>query len=254
MRWRLRSLFLALMAFGVGWIYLLNYVRPGRTLDHYTLSIHAATLGGALLVGLLLDAGAGYYLRPFFRAWNRLQACEALPQAAAEDAARLAMRFPEQSAILLTALSAVMTPLHRMVQYRDNLAVFLLPSAERTLLYSSMARDMMLALLLGLLLLTFSRRVLRPAVAAFGLRQIPDAHRFPIGARLALLTSSARFRPICPAHVQPGGGLDRHLRLRLDRRRALPVRAAQRRPHGAMSTSSASRAVRLTIWGLASTD
>lgn len=77
--------------------------------------------------------------------------------------------------------------LHRAVLYGSSLPALWHQDAFRLQLLSSVTRDLLLALALTLLLFTFSRRVLKPAVAAFGLREIPDEQRFPIGVRLALL-------------------------------------------------------------------
>ncbi|MFZ5817904.1 MAG: SpoIIE family protein phosphatase [Bacillota bacterium] len=187
MRWRLRLLFLGLMAVGVCWIYLSNYVRQGRTLAEYSLTITLLNWGGALFIGLLLDGLAGFYLRPFFRALARLRSGMALAPQEGQAAALRAMRFPERASLLLLGVSAAMIPLHRAVLYRSDLMERLLSPERRAMLLSSMTRDMVLALLLALLLFTFSRRLLKQGVVAFGLREVPDPRRFPVGLRQALV-------------------------------------------------------------------
>ena len=187
MRWRLRWLFVGLMAMGVAWIHLMNYVRLGRTLDSYPLRVMVTNWGGAFLIGLLLDGLAGFYLRPFFSSLQRLGANLSVQPDQARAAAIRAIRFPERAASLLLGVSAAMILVHRAVLYQGRLVTMLLSPALRTGLLSSMARDMVLALLLALLLFTFSRRVLRPGVEAFGLRAVPDEGRFPVGLRQALV-------------------------------------------------------------------
>lgn len=178
---------MTLMGIGVGWIHLLNYVRLGRNPLDYSLPVKAMMWGGALAVGLLLDALAGFYLRPFFVTLRRLWSGEALPPGQAEAAATRAIRFPERAATLLLAVSAAMILLHRAVSADGRLFALLAAPESRATMLSSMTRDMVLALLLALLLFTFSRRILRPGVAAFMLRTVPGTHRFPVGLRHALV-------------------------------------------------------------------
>lgn len=185
LRWQLRALFLSLMAVGLGWIGLSNYVRLGKTPASYPLAIQVTNLLGALLIGLLLDGLAGYHLRSLFAALKRQQRGEQLQPGEAETEAIKAMRFPERAAVLLLGVAAGMILLHRAVSYRTELLEMLLVPEQRTNLLTSMVRDLVLSLLLALLLFTFSRRVLRPAVAAMGLRKVPDEPRLPIGVRLA---------------------------------------------------------------------
>lgn len=187
MRWRLRLLFLSLMAVGLGWIYLSNYVRLGRTLAEYSWRVTLTNWGGALFIGLLLDGLAGYYLRPFFRSLKRLESRQTLSHREQRVAAIRAMRFPERASILLLGVSAAMIPLHRFVSLRTQFIHVILSPDRRAVLLSSMTRDMVLALLLALLLFTFSRRLLKQGVAAFGLREVPEERRFPIGLRQALV-------------------------------------------------------------------
>lgn len=186
MRRRLRLLFLALMGTGVAWIFLMNYVRLGRTPASYPLRVNLVLLGGAVLTGLLLDTLAGRHLRPFFAAVARLQRGGA-PQPGDTDVVSRAIRFPERAALLLLGVSILLTGLHRAVSYRGHLLEILRSPELSTNLYSSVARDLMLTLLLALLLFTLSRRVLREGVEIFGLREPPNQRRFPVGLRLAML-------------------------------------------------------------------
>ncbi|WP_374712994.1 ATP-binding SpoIIE family protein phosphatase [Symbiobacterium terraclitae] len=180
-------LFLGLMATGVGWIYLQNYIRLGRTPSDYPLPVTLTMLLGALALGLVLDGLAGYRLRAFLRALERRRGGEPLQPGEAEASALAAIRFPEQAALLLLGSSAVMILLHRFVSYRGELTAMLLSPVVRANLLTSMLRDFILALLLALLLFTFARRALRPAIAEFHLRVVPAESRFPVGLRLALV-------------------------------------------------------------------
>lgn len=187
MRWRLRFLFLGLMAVGVAWIHLLNYVRLGRTPLDYPVRVLAVMWGGALFIGLLLDLLAGLHLRPFFAALARLRGGQELQSGEAATAAIRAIRFPERAAAVLMLVSLGMIVLHRVVQYGGDLVGMLGSPEQRGLLLSSATRDLVHALLIALLLFTFSRRLLRAGVAQLGLWQVPDERQFPIGLRLALI-------------------------------------------------------------------
>ncbi|HYG58778.1 MAG TPA: hypothetical protein VD902_12035, partial [Symbiobacteriaceae bacterium] len=132
MRWRLRWLFVGLMAMGVAWIHLMNYVRLGRTLDSYPLRVMVTNWGGAFLIGLLLDGLAGFYLRPFFSSLQRLGANLSVQPDQARAAAIRAIRFPERAASLLLGVSAAMILVHRAVLYQGRLVTMLLSPALRT--------------------------------------------------------------------------------------------------------------------------
>lgn|GEM_PF-794211 len=187
MRWRLRVLSLSLIAVGIGWIYLSNYVRLGRSPFDYAWSVTLTNLGGGLFIGLLIDAVAGFYLRPFFRALDRLGANQPLGPQERQAAAIRAMRFPERASVLLVGISVGMILVHRLVSLRGEFFAILLAEERRAVLLSSMTRDLVVALLLALLLFTFSQRLLKPGVAACGLQELPDERRFPLGLRQALV-------------------------------------------------------------------
>lgn len=182
-RWRLRFLFIGLMAAGLGWIYLGNYVRMAVSPLDYSTEATVTLWGGALVIGLLLDAVAGLHLRRFLAALGQRGG---MPPTDAKAAAR-AIRFPERASLLLMTSSVLMIGVHRAVLYSGQLTAMLAEPDSRTRLLSSIARDLILALSLSLLLFIFSRRVLKPAVAAFGLREVPEERRIPIGLRLGLV-------------------------------------------------------------------
>jgi serine phosphatase RsbU (regulator of sigma subunit)/anti-sigma regulatory factor (Ser/Thr protein kinase) len=176
---------MSLMGVGLGSIYLSNYVRFGRSPAAYPMAVTATNVCGALLIGLLLDALAGYHLRSLFAALKRQRLGQPLQPGEAEAEAVRAMRFPERAALLLMGLSVLLIIGHRAISNRGALLEMLLAPGVRSNLLVSMVSDLARTLLLALLLFTISRQVLRPAVAAFRLRRVPGEHRLPIGLRLA---------------------------------------------------------------------
>lgn len=191
-RWQLRRLILWLVVAGVLWIHLVNYLQLGQTPLTWARESPqdlVALWVGALAMGLLLDALAGLYLRSFFATLARLEAGRPVPPAHAEAAAVRAIDFPARASLALLGLAAGLTLVFHTV---DDAAVgglwhILLDPAQRGDQLETMLQEMTAALILAVLLFTFSQRLLQRAVANFGLRQIPAGRKLPVGVRFFLI-------------------------------------------------------------------
>ncbi len=210
-RWRLRWLLLGLMVAGVLWLHLSNYVLIGSTpLDMLREKPAAALIiwMGALALGLVLDALAGWHLRPFFRALAQLKATGSLPPDRAEVAAALAIRWPEQASLWLLGLAMVLSLVFHAVEMPETLLQQWRDPVMRGEVLQNFLREMVLTLILALLLFTFSRRLLQRAVAAFALRQVPAGRPVPVGLRFAavVVAQAAMYTSVfvSSADVPPG--------------------------------------------------
>lgn len=188
-RWQLRGLFLALMAIGILWVDLMNYVRLGNAWQN---SVHQGISalvywGGAAALGLLLDLLAGLRLRRFFAALARVEAGEALPPATAHPAVRTAIRFPAEASLFLLVMSVFLSFLFHFADLGPAFLPTLADPATRGELLNTILRHIVVALFLAILLFTFSQRFLQRGVASFALRDVPDPRRIPLGARVGLI-------------------------------------------------------------------
>lgn len=186
-RWQLRWLFLGLMVFGVAWIHLSNYVSLDLTPLQQPPQSLLVFWSGALAIGLLLDALAGFHLRRFFAAVARMQAGQALTPAEAGAAAAPAVHFPWRAAATLLGAAAVLTALFHWVDYDFALGEALADPGERSHILNLVTQEMTETLVIALLLYTNSRRILQPAVAALQLQEPPAGPRLSVGARVVLV-------------------------------------------------------------------
>ncbi len=187
-RWQLRGLFLALMATGILWVDLMNYVHLGAAWEGSLHNPVTAVVywGGAAALGLLLDLLAGLRLRRFFATLARVEAGEGPPLDAPRAAAR-AIRFPAEASLFLLIMAAVLSVLFHISDLRGAFLPALADPVTRTELLNTILRHMVVSLFLAILLFTFSQRFLQRGVAAFALREVPDRRRVPLGTRIALL-------------------------------------------------------------------
>ncbi len=190
MRWRFRALFAGLMATGMTWVYLSNYVNLGINPVTYWLQEPAMTLTiwvGALFLSLMLDALVGLYLRRLYIALADQGRGRALSPAEVNEIASRVIDLPHKSSIWLTVASVGLSLVHKGVEYGTALGALALNPTARTDMLLSLLREFLVVLVLALLLYTFSRRLLRVALARLELRQPPAGRRTPIGARILVL-------------------------------------------------------------------
>jgi anti-sigma regulatory factor (Ser/Thr protein kinase)/HAMP domain-containing protein len=187
-RARLRLLIYGLMAGGVIWLYLSNYliqdIHPIEWMREEPQAVAIVWVGAALM-GALLDWLAGRRLKPFFRALSRLQAGEPVPTAEAAAAAGLAMRLPEQVGLVLL----VGAPLLSLTFHTVEAWLFgaLVTAGDWLGLLANLAQEMVLTILLAAVFFVLGRRLVVQGIAAFRLREVPRGRAMSVGSRFLLL-------------------------------------------------------------------